>query len=99
MACCHLDTLLIPVAYEKLTGLDSAKGITAELHTGTNRMLVQCLIKNIRWRDVGDDPTATEGVQLAAGDSFWYIGNDLTAIKFIEEVGGAEINVVSYHEA
>jgi hypothetical protein len=58
-------------------------------------VLIQAQDQNVRWKDDGDNPTSTTGIQLAAGDWFWYNG-DLTAIKFIEEAASAKLNLAFY---
>ena len=68
------------------------------LPAGATMALIQALTQNIRWRDDGTNPSATLGMQLAAGDQFFYTG-DLTAFKVIEETATAEINVSFYKQS
>lgn len=68
------------------------------LPTGATVALIQCLTQNVRWRDDGTNPTATTGMQLAAGDQFFYTG-DLANIRFFEEAASAELNVTLYKQA
>ena len=49
----------------------------------------------VRWRDDGVAPTASVGMPLAAGVTLQYDG-DLSQIKFIEQVGGAKLNISYY---
>lgn len=62
---------------------------------GANLAIIEVNTANVRWRDDGTDPTAAIGMQIVAGTSFTYVG-DLTAIKFFEEAGTANLNVAYY---
>lgn len=88
--------LYTPRGYEQVTGPSSATSLTIPAER-TTVARIQALAQNIRWRDDGTAPTATVGMQLAAGDELWYDG-DLTAFQFIEESAGAEVNV-SYYDS
>ena len=48
----------------------------------------------VRWRD-DISPTASVGMPLAVGVTLQYDG-DLTKIQFIEQVGGAKLNISYY---
>jgi hypothetical protein len=86
------DDKLTPAGYWQITSLATAQSIAG----GNGRVaLIQCLDQNVRWRDDGTDPTASVGVRLHAGESFWYFG-DLATIRFIEESSGAELNISTY---
>ncbi len=90
------DAVLKPLGYERLTGLSSAKALTP-IDTARGALLI-ALTQAVRWRDDGTDPTAANGMPLAVDTPFWYTG-DLTAIKFIELVASAEVNVSYYGSA
>lgn len=79
---------------EQLTGFSSAKALQA-VPDGAFRALIQAEGQNVRWTDDGNDPTTSTGIQLAAGDDFWYPG-DLSALKFIQEAATAKLNVSYY---
>jgi hypothetical protein len=49
----------------------------------------------VRWRDDKTSPTASIGMPLAVGIPLQYDG-DLTNIQFIEQVGGAKLNISYY---
>lgn len=86
------DANLEPQGFYQITSLSSAKSIAG----GNGReALIQCLDQNVRWRDDGTAPTASVGIRLHAGESFWYIG-DVAKIQFIEETAGAELNISTY---
>jgi hypothetical protein len=88
----YADAILEPAGYRKITSLSSAKGV----QIGDGRVaLIQAITQNVRYRDDGTDPTSSEGMVLFAGQSIWYTGN-LRAIRFIEETGGAEVNILAY---
>ena len=86
------DAPIEPAGYRKITSLSSVKGV----QIGEGRVaLIQAINQNIRYRDDGTDPTSSEGMVIFAGQSIWYTG-DLRAIRFIEEAGSAEVNVLAY---
>lgn len=87
------DATLIPkAAYQQL----SPSGVTAlTVPSGASSALIQAVAQNVRWRDDGTNPSASVGMRISAGEEFWYTG-DLDAIKFIEEVASAELNVSYY---
>lgn len=58
-------------------------------------VVIQALTQNVRWRDDGTPPTASSGMQLAAGSSMSYTG-DFSKIQFIEETGTAVLNISCY---
>ena len=63
--------------------------------------LIQAEGQNVRWRDAPrvagntTDPTSSVGMIIYAGDVLVYNG-DLKSIYFIEEAGGAKLNVSFY---
>lgn len=85
--------ILKSLGYEQNTTLNTAKALTVP--GGAQRALIQATGQNVRWRDDGTDPTATVGMQLAAGDSLFYTA-DLSALKVIEEAASAKLNVTYY---
>jgi hypothetical protein len=91
------DDALGAEGYEQITAVDNAtaRGITAG-GVGT-RALIEVQDADVRWRDDGTNPSATVGMRLAAGDSIWYNGADLTAIKFISQSATDAILNVSYY--
>ena len=82
-----------PLGYEQITDLSSAETLTPPL--GTRLVIVQCETQAVRWRDDGTAPTATVGMPLATGVDKVYTG-DFSAIKFIEQVAGAKLNISYY---
>ena len=85
--------ILKPLGYEKVTGLNSAKGLTVP--SGAQRALLISTAQNVRWRDDGTNPAADTGIRLPKDTLSWYEG-DLSAIKFIEESASAILNVSYY---
>ena len=86
------DAALVPVSYAQLTSLGSAVGAPFQ---NSRVALIQCLGQNVRWRDDGTAPTTSAGMRLHAGETLQYNG-DVSAIKFIEETAGAELNITFY---
>lgn len=82
-----------PLGYEQITALSAAASLTPP--AGADFALIQAVTQNVRWRDDGTAPTATVGMQLAAGDTLAYDG-DLSTFQAIEEAASAELNVVYY---
>lgn len=89
------------MGYQQITDLSSAVGLTVPPRTPdganmkANFALIICETQNVRWRDDGVSPTASEGMLLVAGTPLQYDG-DLNSIKFIETTGSAKLNVSYY---
>jgi hypothetical protein len=84
---------LRPLGYQQITAAATAQALTVP--EGARLALINCVTNNCRWRDDGTDPTATVGMQLAAGSELAYSGN-LTAIRFFEEAASTELNISYY---
>jgi len=85
------DAAVEPAGYRQVSPT-----IATGVNIGDGRVaLIQVLNQNVRYRDDGIDPTDTIGVRIHAGESIWYTGN-LRSIRFIEEGGGAEVNILVY---
>lgn len=86
------------LGYQQITSLSASTGLTVPT-TGPQRP-VRCIItpqtQAVRWRDDGTAPTASIGYPLAVGSELKYDG-DLNAIRFIEQVASAAINVTYYY--
>lgn len=85
-----------PRGFQQITDLSVAVGLTPPAG-GASVALLNVVGQNVRWRDDGVAPTAAVGMLLVVGDEFTYQG-DLTKLKLIEVVSGAELNV-SYYSA
>lgn len=83
-----------PIAYEQITGLNSAKGLTT-IPNGCTLAMIQPESQNVRWRDDQSNPTASVGMIIVANDILFYSGN-LADIKFIETGASAKLNVTYY---
>lgn len=83
-----------PLGYEKLTVSSTAVGL-ASIPSRAYFALVRCESNNVRWRDDGTAPTATEGILMKADEFLEYDGS-LTKIKFIR-VGSDATVYVSYY--
>lgn len=81
------------LGYQQITSLGSAVGLT--IPAGAIYAAIRAEAQAVRWRDDGTNPTAAVGTPLEVGETLNYDGN-LAAIKFIEQVGGAKLNVSYY---
>lgn len=91
-----VDGNLVPAGFEQITNVVAAVGLTVPTTKPDARIaVIQAIGQNVRWRDDGTAPSATVGMQLSAGNDILYTG-DLSAIQFIEEAGGAELNIMYY---
>jgi len=97
----NLKAVTTCMGYQQITSLSSAANLTVPQRTpnGQNAKPVFALIiaegQAVRWRDDLTAPTASVGMPLAIGIPLQYDG-DLTNIKFIEQVGGATLNISYY---
>ena len=96
-----LKAITTRLGYQQITSLSSATGLTVP-QTDLNGLackptlaIITCETQTVRWRDDDVDPTTTVGMPLAAGVTLQYDG-DLTKIKFIEQTGGAKLNISYY---
>ncbi len=98
----NLKAITTCLGYQQISSLGSSTGLTIPLRdpsTGltakANFALITPEAQAVRWRDDGSDPTASVGMPLAAGVTLQYDG-DLSKIRFIEQVGGAKLNISYY---
>lgn len=87
----------VPMGYEKLDPT-AVVGITAALAGKGNLALIQCETANVRFRDDGSNPTATDGILLLAGANYYEYRGDLSAIRFLEVAINAVVHVSVYRE-
>lgn len=89
------------MGYQQLTSLSASAALTVPQLTpdGLKAEPVMAFIvaegQPVRWRDDGIEPTSSVGMPLAVGVPFAYDG-DLTKIRFIEQTGGAKLNISYY---
>lgn len=87
--------------YQQITSLSASTGLTVPSTdaTGLNAKPSIAIItpegQAVRWRDDATAPTASVGMPLAVGVTLQYDG-DLSKIRFIEQVGGARLNISYY---
>ena len=88
---------LIPLGYKKITGLSVVKTLAdgAAIPASACYALLYVETQDVRWRDDGTNPTATDGVKLVKDKEFMYKGN-LAAIKFLELAASAVLHVTFY---
>ena len=96
-----LKSITTRLGYQQITSLSSSTALTVPVMdvNGLACKPAMALItpegQAVRWRDDGANPTASVGMPLAAGVTLQYDG-DLTQIRFIEQLGGAKLNVTYY---
>jgi hypothetical protein len=96
-----LKAITSRLGYQQITDLSGATFLTVPTKNlsglaGTPSIaLITPEAQAVRWRDDGVNPTATVGMPLAVGVTLQYDG-DLTLIKFIEQAGGAKLNISYY---
>lgn len=88
-----VDGTLIPLGFEKVTGLSAVKALTVP--AGARVALIQAEAQNVRWRDDGVNPTATDGMLLKTTTDFWYTG-ELSALRLLETAASATV-MASYY--
>jgi hypothetical protein len=86
---------LAPVGFQQLdaTALSASVGLTVP--AGAQVAILAPVTAAVSWRDDGTAPTATGGMQIAAGTYYEYWGN-LSAIRFIASTGSPVLNVSFY---
>lgn len=82
------------LGFQQITSLSSATALT--IPSGAQMAIVQAEDQNVRWRDDGTAPTASVGMQLAAGAALQYTAAQLPQLEFIEETSGAILNISYY---
>lgn len=83
----------VPLGYQQITNLSVSTALTVP--SGATMALIESDTTAVHWRDDGVAPTATVGMNLAAGELLEYTG-DLSAIRFIQSGVGAILNVSYY---
>lgn len=97
----NLKAITSVMGYQQITSLSSATRLTVPQRdlnglVGTPRIaIITPEGQAVRWRDDNVAPTASVGMPLAAGVTLQYDG-DLSQIQFIEQTGGAKLNVTYY---
>lgn len=78
----------MPNGYQQLTNLSIAKAFTPPV--GAKYMLVTVEGEGVRYRDDGEDPTASQGMPLEPNVPFLFSNVDLSLIKFISQTPSDE---------
>lgn len=86
-------TRFVALGYEQITDLSAAEGLTVP--DGATHARIVPEGQAVRYRDDGTEPTATVGMPLAVGAPLEY-GSALIKLQFIEQTGGAKLNVAYY---
>lgn len=88
-----LKSTTVCLGYQQLTSLSSATALTVP--AGATMAVIIPETQPVRWRDDGTSPTNTVGMPVAIATVLSYDG-DLKRIRFIEQFGGAKLNVSYY---
>lgn len=97
----NLKAITSVMGYQQITSLSSATKLTVPTKdlaglAGTPRIaIITAEAQAVRWRDDGVAPTSTVGMPLASGVTLQYDG-DINQIQFIEQTGGAKLNITYY---
>ena len=97
----NLKAITSVLGYQQITSLSSATKLTVPQKdlsglAGSPRIaIITPEAQAVRWRDAGVAPTASVGMPLAAGVTLQYDG-DINQIQFIEQTGGAKLNITYY---
>lgn len=97
-----MDQRATPLGYLQLTSLGNSTALVNTGNTTTDGILNSASLvrltpeaQAIRFRDDGVAPTATVGQPLAVGTTLEYMGT-MSAVKIIEQTGGAKVNASFY---
>ena len=97
----NLKAITSVMGYQQITSMSSATSLTVPAKNlqglvGTPRIaIITAEAQGVRWRDDGTAPTASVGMPLAVGVTLQYDG-DINQIQFIEQTGGAKLNITYY---
>ena len=97
----NLKAITSVLGYQQITSLSSATKLTVPQKdlsglAGSPRIaIITPEAQAVRWRDDGVAPTASVGMPLAVGVTLQYDG-DINQIQFIEQTGGAKLNITYY---
>jgi hypothetical protein len=89
-----LKSTTVCLGYQQYDSLGSATGLS-NIPQGATLALIVPESQNVRWRDDGDNPTASVGMPIFVGTSLSYDG-DFNKIKFIQETASAKLNISYY---
>jgi hypothetical protein len=88
-----LGASLKTLAFLPITDLSTAVGITNP-DANAIEAQIQAEAVDVRYRTDGNDPTASVGHTLAAGDTLFLTGlSDITTFKAIQTAAGAKLNI------
>lgn len=97
MAGITIPKAAIPAGYQKLTVSNSAVGLTVPINSDI--AIIVCDDANVRYRDDGTDPTATDGMPVESGQTLAVEGdNSLADIRFIRQASTDATLHISYYD-
>lgn len=82
------------ISHTQLTGISAATGLTVP--DGTCRIDVAVTGQAVRWKGDGSLPTASVGMPIAVGATVSFSVASPSALRFIEQVAGAVLDVTFY---
>lgn len=90
----------IPGGFEQITSVVTT-GTAASLTppAGAQVALIQATKQNVNWRDDGNPPTSSEGMQLTAGDEPYEYYGPLGQIQFMGQQSGGILSISYYRIA
>ena len=89
------DATRVTIGSEQITNLSSAVNLDATKYAGATHCVIQAENQIVRYSSTGTSPTATTGLFVLPNDQK-ALFLDLSAVKFIEAVAGAVLNVEYY---
>ncbi|WP_375272049.1 hypothetical protein [Sphingomonas sp.] len=84
-----------PAGYRQVTATSSVFTLPSP-PAGVRRTVIQAEAQALRWRDDGNDPSATVGMLIPSGGELRYDGASPAALKLIAAAAGAIANVSYY---
>jgi len=84
-----------PLGYHQFTNLSTVINLQAVIPSLATYAIISVENSDIRWRDDGNNPTASVGFPFLSGQTMLFAGN-LSALKFIQQTTGAVLNVSFY---
>lgn len=88
-----LKSTTVCLGYQQISTLTASTALTPP--AGATMAVIIPESQGVRWRDDGIDPTAAIGMIVPVLTTLVYDG-DLKAIRFIEQVASAKLNVSYY---
>lgn len=85
----------IPRGYQKITIASGNVGLISNPHKHVVLAIIRPEGADIRWRDDGNNPTATDGIKVAQDTTIEYLG-EIADLRFTPISGTATVHVALY---